>query len=396
MGAAAYHGVVENRGRFSARVWIDGRSVSLGSWGNERSAAIARDRAALFLEQPPPNDLAEARSMGAASPDRLRELARSEWRAQKGAPAYEGVSRTKDGRFTAYVTVEGHFTSAGIYDTERHAALARDRAVLFHALACALNFPDAARKLGPLSAADLKRECKLREKAKGSSRYLGVTYVASNQNWSAWTPGSPTRFIAAFEREEDAALAHDRVALAEFGEEWALNFPERKPKPATIEAMRRWARQLRKRKHLHRYQGVRRDWNKDVFCWVAQITVAHRSYSLGNWRTEREAVIAWDRAALHLRPHDALLNLPKVSRKLGPASPAQLSEEAHRLFKETTTSEYRGVNWNKSNKGWVAKVQHEREAHYLGTYGDQQRAAAAYDRAAIRLHKKRAKPNFSD
>jgi len=343
-----YQGVVLTRGRFSAKVQIDGRSISLGTWADARAAGIARDRAALFFGQEPPNDLPEARTLGAASPERLRELARAEWKAGRGA-AYAGVSRTKDDRFLAFVTIDGRFRSAGIYDTERQAALARDRAVLHHELGCALNFPDAARELGPLSADALKLECKLRGKARSTSRYLGVTYVANNRNWAAWTPGTPTRFIGAFEREEDAALAHDRVAAAELGPDATLNFPD--STPATIEAMRRWARSLRKRRHKHRYQGVRRDWNKDTFCWVAAITFERRTHSLGNWRTEREAVIAWDRAALHFRPDDALLNLPRVSRKLGPASPAELSEEAHRLFKETTTSEYRGVNWSKVEQG---------------------------------------------
>lgn len=47
------------------------------------------------------------------------------------------------------------------------------------------------------------------------------------------------------------------------------------------------------------------------------------------------------------------------------------------------TSQYKGVNWNRSNNGWVAKIMVRGKVSHLGTFADEVDAARAYDQAAF-------------
>ena len=60
-----------------------------------------------------------------------------------------------------------------------------------------------------------------------------------------------------------------------------------------------------------------------------------------------------------------------------------------------TSSEYRGVCWNKQAQKWLASI-HDRPNQYcLGSHTDELKAALAYDLAAIKFHGDFAKPNFT-
>ncbi|KAL6762405.1 hypothetical protein V8C86DRAFT_2517558, partial [Haematococcus lacustris] len=59
------------------------------------------------------------------------------------------------------------------------------------------------------------------------------------------------------------------------------------------------------------------------------------------------------------------------------------------------TSKYRGVCWNKKNRRWQAAINSSGKYIYLGSYVQEDEAARAFDRAAIRLRGNRAKLNYS-
>src|SRR4051794_25670238 len=75
---SAFRGVTFYSGAFHAFVFADSKRIHAGSWANERDAAIARDRAALFFGLDTPlNDRRKALALGPASPKDLCRAARA-------------------------------------------------------------------------------------------------------------------------------------------------------------------------------------------------------------------------------------------------------------------------------------------------------------------------------
>ena len=50
-----------------------------------------------------------------------------------------------------------------------------------------------------------------------------------------------------------------------------------------------------------------------------------------------------------------------------------------------TSSQYKGVSWNKKAKRWIANIRLNNKVTYLGSYGDEVEAALAYNKAAEKL-----------
>jgi hypothetical protein len=124
--------------------------------------------------------------------------------------------------------------------------------------------------------------------------------------------------------------------------------------------------------------------------WFASFAQGQTPLAIGRYRTEREAAIAHDRAALYYRPRRMILNFPKL--KLEPASVDELANEVLRAVKRTTKSRFLGVTWN--GFSWQAVISNANRTIYLGSFEVEEDAARAYDKAAVRLRGKRTKLNF--
>lgn len=129
------------------------------------------------------------------------------------------------------------------------------------------------------------------------------------------------------------------------------------------------------------YKGVY-PYNKTSF-WIAQV----ENKKLGIYRTELDAAIAYDLAALELFGVYALLNFPSHDYTETKAP------ESIRL-KSGKTSPYRGVCFHAAAKKYVATLRHQGQNHYLGLYETAEEAALAYDTKAKELCGCGAKLNF--
>ena len=138
-----YTGVYKIGKRFMARISIDRKRRSLGTYDTAKEAALAYDRAVVHhklssskLNYPDGLPLDDEDYEALMNPKKKRRL------SSANTVGYRGV--TKNGkRFAAKIGVESKNNYLGTYDTAKEAALAYDRAVVHHKLSSSkLNFPN--------------------------------------------------------------------------------------------------------------------------------------------------------------------------------------------------------------------------------------------------------------
>lgn len=268
------------------------KGVSAGTWTKVEDAAIARDRVILFLGLERPLNFPEkARALGPASAaDMMREA-----RAMCGADQssrYLGVSfdaRRKG--WCANMYVEGKHRHLGRFANELEAARAYDQAMWnLYADPDRLNFPPPKRR--PTGEAPASRATPKR------SRFLGVSLNVKGKYAVQVTHEGRMHTVGMFATEEEAAEARDRLLLHLGLPHEALNFPDRKLVPASIEQLRDEARLAFKQQKTSLYRGV--SYSTSKRCWVASITSGYRVRGLGSYDSEIDAAHAYDRAALRL------------------------------------------------------------------------------------------------
>lgn len=147
----------------------------------------------------------------------------------------------------------------------------------------------------------------IRKQSNCHSIYLGVTYDISRNQWIAKMRNNYKEvFIGRFDSEEDAALAYDKVARELHGEFANLNFPE-------ISDYSDLIFKVSKRSKSSIYHGISYRKDRDMwqaFCYEKDVFGINRKISLGCFKDEIEAAVAYDRYVIE-NSLDKPLNFPQ-------------------------------------------------------------------------------------
>ena len=220
-----------------------------------------------------------------------------------------------------------------------------------------------------------------------TSRFWGVTLFRKHGRYQAFVKVNGKRIhLGMWLDERAAAIARDRGVL-HFDLDRKLNLPRTSKRlgPAAPGLLRQQARRDSKRDASSGYIGV--SWDARRRRWTSVICTGGRTrIQIAQFDDEESAAIAYDRVAREIHGDKATLNFPE--RRLRSASVDEMRRWARKLFKKRKSSRYRGVvACACSRQPWLAKItcreaRKEREL-LLGTWGTEEEAALAYDRAAL-------------
>jgi hypothetical protein len=301
--------------------------------------------------------------------------------------------------YHAVAYARGRKHAAGLWPTERQAALARDRVVLYLKLDYPLNFPGLARKFGRASPEQMKREAhrltnqRRLERSLAQARHVGVQRTRSGMFMATIGSKDGVIELGTWPTEREAVLARDR-ALLHCRLDLPLSLPRAAARlgPMSPESLREQATRARRSATDARYLGV--TWSSQFQAWV----VYDGRGPVTSYRNAQAAARAADRLVLSgscRRP----LNFPG-KKGLEPATRREIQAEAGELRKAAArrTSRYLGVHHRvkTSDAGWVAHVKVGGRQRFLGTWRSEEEAALAYDRGALRYLGPNARLNFPD
>lgn len=136
------------------------------------------------------------------------------------------------------------------------------------------------------------------------------------------------------------------------------------------------------------YKGV--SWNRNLKKWKSRITINGKETHIGYFDKEIDAAIAYDKVALNEFKEFALTNFPvKNYIELDLLSIQEIAK--NKLEKKT--SSFRGVYWYPRSNTWYACICRGYKDIYVGSFESETEAAKAYNEAAIKYHKEKAKLN---
>jgi hypothetical protein len=295
---------------YGASLKVDGVVHLLGRWPTRKEAQLARDRAICHFDLDLPLTYPrEAKRLGALSPEGIRALVRSEVRATRHS-RYAGVYwNARRGTWQAQIGIDGKAISLGVYpkNEEEAAGAAVDQAARFFGREPP-NFP--TRKLPAKSPTDLRAE---RRVLRGTSPYFGVTRRPHDSRpwfFQLNLPDGTHVAIGGYRTDKLAALAHDR-ALLHYGIDLPINFPAKAKTagPADIDTLREEVNAVRKKGCTSKFHGVH--WVRSRRRWVVTMRVEGKHRYVGEFKDEREAARAFDKAARRLLGASARrLNFP--------------------------------------------------------------------------------------
>ncbi|KAG1656381.1 hypothetical protein FOA52_011006 [Chlamydomonas sp. UWO 241] len=138
-----------------------------------------------------------------------------------------------------------------------------------------------------------------------------------------------------------------------------------------------------------RFIGV--TWNKSGSSWGVQLwdPLAKRNWHIGSYATEEDAAKAYDCAAVQVNGPGARRNFPE---ELISEPPPTMGEKR----KQRSSSLYTGVTWSKAKSAWHVQMTDPvtKRNRHIGYFDVENKAARAYDCAAVQAHGAGAKRNF--
>ena len=126
-----------------------------------------------------------------------------------------------------------------------------------------------------------------------------------------------------------------------------------------------------------RYRGV--SWSARESKWIAQIKIGKKQKFLGYFEYEEEAAAKFDRVAIAARGLDAVTNFSSDYYD------ANYDDKPAKTDRKT--SKYKGVHWHAQKKRWITTVHWAGRKYHVGTFKDEEEAAAEYRRAISSLKK---------
>ncbi len=139
---------------------------------------------------------------------------------------------------------------------------------------------------------------------------------------------------------------------------------------------------------VSKYKGV--CWRKYIGKWQANICMNGKIICLGSFSDEQQAAKMYDKVAIAEWGEFAHTNFPRqdyAEQKL-PRAVDFLEQR-----RKNQSSSFHGVSWHKGINKWVARICINRKHISLGSFDNEQDAVNAYNQAAKKLHKTKARLN---
>jgi hypothetical protein len=381
--------------RYRGVVWVESRlcwfarmdRTHLGQYEREEDAAVAYDRVARHIGLDPSRWNFPLRKLTAASVEEVRRERRAKVKRATSS-AYVGVvwDRTNNA-WKASLMHEGRTLNLGLYRDEEEAARRYDEvAFTLKGVRAVLNFGVPRGR---------PKKVSIPRQREPTLNYEGVLRGRNGVLLAIVYEGRRMIYAGRWQTPEEAALARDRALLFLGQGRTKLNFPRKAKEhgPRSPKELRRDALLLRKPvRTTSRYLGVA--WNDRDKKWTADVFMDGAAMYLGDFAQERDAAIARDRVWRFFSKDPLRLNFPGLA--LEPASVEEIRAEVHRVFKESTSSQYRGVSYAKQQRKWDARIQIDGRQHCLGQFDSEEEAAVEYDKAVVRLGAPLERLNFPE
>ena len=232
-----------------------------------------------------------------------------------------------------------------------------------------------------------------RSKGEGASKYTGVTFNKERNKWAAQIIiEGKNRHIGCYVNEEEAAIDYARAVFRYKGQGELDKAREQKKSAYAID-LSDVPPQLPILKNegnikggTSKYVGVY--FNKAYNKWEAKISIEAKNRHIGCYKNEEDAAIDYARALFKYKGQGALGKARGLKKSadaidLRGVPPQQPIPKSKGRIKEGA-SKYTGVYFEKATNKWRAQILIDGKIRYIGSYENEEQAAADYARAVFK------------